>query len=235
MFWSVVSASPSSVAVRRAAAAGLLSSCASPAERVPSAASFSCWRTSASAAWAIGAIRRIAVFIALGASRRNARNVGTSHDSRRTSVVARPLASSASPVSALAAPKYVGPARWLRMALTPLMRRDDSISPAAITEKCSGTVPSVKSGAPGARCSSRPAAANAASTSGSTPVEEVEHLEHLDHLGHVEHLAHTAAPRYSWTKDTAIEPSPTAEATRFIDSLRTSPATNTPGMLVSSR
>ena len=57
-------------------------------------------------------------------------------------------------------------------------------------------------------------------------LEEVELLEHLDH---------TAAARYSCTKCTAIEPSPTAEATRFIDSLRTSPATNTPGMLVSSR
>ena len=32
---------------------------------------------------------------------------------------------------------------------------------------------------------------------------------------------------------TAIAPSPTAEATRFADSDRTSPATNTPGTLVS--
>ena len=193
---------------------------------MPSAASFSCWRTSASAAWAIGAIRRIAVFIALGFSRRNARNVGTSQVSSCTSVIARPLASSGSPVSTLAAPTYVGPARWLRMALTPLMRRDDSISPETITEKRSGTVPSVKSGSPGARLLRAPLAGERREHVGVDALEEVELLEHVDH---------TAAARYSCTKCTAIEPSPTAEATRFIDSLRTSPATNTPGMLVSSR
>ncbi len=36
-------------------------------------------------------------------------------------------------------------------------------------------------------------------------------------------------------KDTAVEPSPTAEATRFIERWRTSPTANTPGTLVSSR
>src|SRR3954451_5178873 len=35
--------------------------------------------------------------------------------------------------------------------------------------------------------------------------------------------------------ETAIEPSPTALATRLIDRARASPATNTPGTLVSSR
>ena len=67
----VSKAAASSVAVRRAAAAGLLSSWASPALSVPSAASFSCWRSADSAACAIGAIRRTAVFIAVGLSRRN--------------------------------------------------------------------------------------------------------------------------------------------------------------------
>ena len=43
------------------------------------------------------------------------------------------------------------------------------------------------------------------------------------------------AARYSWISDTAIEPSPTALATRLIERARTSPATNTPGTLVSSR
>src|SRR5205807_2980633 len=56
-------------------------------------------------------------------------------------------------------------------------------------------------------------------------LEEVEPAEGLDH----------PPARYSCTKCTAIDPSPTADATRFIDSLRTSPATNTPGRLVSSR
>ena len=40
--------------------------------------------------------------------------------------------------------------------------------------------------------------------------------------------------RYSWMSETAIEPSPTALATRLIERARTSPATKTPGTLVSS-
>ena len=94
------------------------------------------------------------------------------------------------------------------------------------TEKRSCVPPSVKSGSPTARCSSRAFRGERREHVGVDALEEVELLEHLDH---------TAAARYSCTKCTAIEPSPTAEATRFIDSLRTSPATNTPGMLVSSR
>src|ERR671920_1875736 len=38
---------------------------------------------------------------------------------------------------------------------------------------------------------------------------------------------------YSWTNWMAMEPSPTAEATLFTDRCLTSPAANTPGMLVS--
>ncbi len=45
--------------------------------------------------------------------------------------------------------------------------------------------------------------------------------------------AHPCA-RYSWMSETAIEPSPTALATRLIERARTSPATKTPGTLVSS-
>jgi hypothetical protein len=41
--------------------------------------------------------------------------------------------------------------------------------------------------------------------------------------------------RYSCTNWTAIAPSPTAEATRFTDPERTSPAAKTPGRLVSNR
>ena len=40
--------------------------------------------------------------------------------------------------------------------------------------------------------------------------------------------------RYSWTVRTALEPSPTAEATRFIDPRRTSPTAKTPGAEVSN-
>src|SRR5215469_13194138 len=44
----------------------------------------------------------------------------------------------------------------------------------------------------------------------------------------------TRRPRCSLTNRIAIDPSPTAEATRFTEPLRTSPAANTPGVLVSS-
>jgi hypothetical protein len=47
--------------------------------------------------------------------------------------------------------------------------------------------------------------------------------------------AHYISLRYSCTNWKAIAPSPTAEATRFTDPERTSPAANTPGRLVSSR
>src|SRR5712692_7153317 len=42
-------------------------------------------------------------------------------------------------------------------------------------------------------------------------------------------------PRYWWMNWTAIEPSPTADATRFTERQRTSPATKMPGTLASSR
>src|SRR2546423_11231743 len=41
--------------------------------------------------------------------------------------------------------------------------------------------------------------------------------------------------RCSWTNCTAIDPSPTADATRLTDPDRTSPAANTPGRLVSRK
>jgi hypothetical protein len=41
-------------------------------------------------------------------------------------------------------------------------------------------------------------------------------------------------PKCSWIWRTAIDPSPTADATLFTEPLRTSPAANTPGWLVSS-
>ena len=41
-------------------------------------------------------------------------------------------------------------------------------------------------------------------------------------------------PKYSWIWRIAIDPSPTAEATRLTEPLRTSPAAKTPGRLVSS-
>src|SRR4029077_12725233 len=65
----------------------------------------------------------------------------------------------------------------------------------------------------------------------------VEPVEHVDRAQLLERawlgLAHGLA-RYSWISETAIDPSPTALATRLIERIRTSPATNTPGTLVSN-
>src|SRR5262245_28244845 len=52
-------------------------------------------------------------------------------------------------------------------------------------------------------------------------------------LAHPTRAAEVA--RYAWTNCTAIAPSPTAVAHRFVDPERTSPAANTPGKLVPRR
>ena len=64
-------------------------------------------------------------------------------------------------------------------------------------------------------------------------VEVVEQVDRAQLGGGDRRGAHASA-RYSWISETAIEPSPTALATRLIERARTSPATNTPGTLVSS-
>ena len=46
-------------------------------------------------------------------------------------------------------------------------------------------------------------------------------------------LTQSDGRRCCWHSRTATAPSPTAEATRFTESARTSPAANTPGRLVS--
>ena len=68
-------------------------------------------------------------------------------------------------------------------------------------------------------------------------VEEALELGHAHHRHLHRLLTAVVYPysRYSCTRRTAMAASPTAEATRLIDPLRTSPAANTPGRLVSSR
>ena len=65
----------------------------------------------------------------------------------------------------------------------------------------------------------------------------VEVVEEVDgtQVGDGELRSRHACARYSWMSETAIEPSPTALATRLIDRARTSPATKTPGTEVSRR
>ena len=62
----------------------------------------------------------------------------------------------------------------------------------------------------------------------------VEALEQVDPAQLLDARVAHALARYSCMSETAIEPSPTALATRLIERARTSPATNTPGTLVSS-
>src|SRR5439155_4264022 len=66
------------------------------------------------------------------------------------------------------------------------------------------------------------------------PARELLVVELGEQVDRAEVVQSHAFARYSWISETAIEPSPTALATRLIDRARTSPATNTPGTLVSS-
>ena len=61
-------------------------------------------------------------------------------------------------------------------------------------------------------------------------LEQEQRAKFVDAAGQA--LGHSFS-KYRWTSMTAIAPSPTADATRLADSARASPATNTPGMLVS--
>src|SRR3954453_10897518 len=65
----------------------------------------------------------------------------------------------------------------------------------------------------------------------------VEVVEEVDpaQVGELDGRRGHASPRYWWRSETAIEPSPTALATRLIERARTSPATKMPGTVVSSR
>ena len=62
----------------------------------------------------------------------------------------------------------------------------------------------------------------------------VKVVEEVDSAQLVERDRAHAIARYWWISETAIEPSPTALATRLIERARTSPATKIPGTLVSS-
>src|SRR4030095_15369502 len=65
-------------------------------------------------------------------------------------------------------------------------------------------------------------------------VQRLEQEQRLDLVrGQSYQLGHHSTSKYRCTNVTAIAPSPTAEATRFPGSARTSPAANTPGRLVS--
>ena len=64
-------------------------------------------------------------------------------------------------------------------------------------------------------------------------LEQEESPNLVDITGKVVSSSHHLISRYRCTSMTAMAPSPTAEATRLADSARASPATNTPGILLS--
>ena len=88
------------------------------------------------------------------------------------------------------------------------------------------STPCSASSSPGSKRSRCATAAHSASCVVVEVVEEVDRAQVGD--GDRGRGAHAWA-RYSWMSETAIEPSPTALATRLIERARTSPATKTPG------
>ena len=81
----------------------------------------------------------------------------------------------------------------------------------------------------------RRAARRPATHSASCVVVEVVEQVDRPQVGERDGAALMRRPGTGGSSETAIEPSPTALATRLIERARTSPATNTPGTLVSSR
>ena len=105
-----------------------------------------------------------------------------------------------------------------------------SLRPSTVMEAC--VLPLNSSSGPGERRPARAAARRPARRGCSTTAAHCVELL----VGQPLEQVHAAAARlnghsarYSWISDTAIEPSPTALATRLIERARTSPATNTPG------
>ena len=103
------SASPSACADRFAAAAGLLSSCASPADIWPSAASFSRWDSIAEKRLSTGRNVRMTRWKATGVANSSAAEaLGGRPAPIRLGSVARMVTIDSSPVSVLIAPSQVG-------------------------------------------------------------------------------------------------------------------------------
>ena len=109
---SVSSASASAVAVRLAAAAGLLSSCARPADIWPSAASFSRWSWLASSRAITGPKTRITFWNAGGVANSRSRNRSAAICAARLGPDARIATRASLPDSARIAPIQVGASWW---------------------------------------------------------------------------------------------------------------------------
>ena len=220
-----------SEAARLTAAAGLLSSCASPAAMVPSDSrrsrfcsaparrditGFICFMTrSWTAGWA--------------SVRRRKSSAGMSATSHGTSADIR--TASGPRVRTAMAPTHVG-ATW---------RPTGSVRPSVTITVCAS--PSSRHERPehvDALLGQQLAGLEVMALRDGRPLGQlgvVEVVEQVDGTqvgdGDAGRGAHAWA-RYSWMSETAIDPSPTALATRLIERARTSPATKTPGTLVSS-
>ena len=135
-------------------------------------------------------------------------------------------------VSALMAPTQVG-AVWRPAGSTwsPEMR-NVSIWPSSRRNTPGGASPCSATISPGGATRRCVTASQSASCVVVQVVEEVDRPQLAERQrGGPAH----ASARYWWISETAIEPSPTALATRLKERARTSPATSTPGTVVSSR
>ncbi len=113
-------------------------------------------------------------------------------------------------------------------------RLDPSRSTISDLRLCPRAAASARAAPRPARRSARPARRRTAgrprpTRASSLVVEVVEQVDGCAASARVNAALGHASTRYSWISDTAIEPSPTALATRLIERARTSPATNTPG------
>ena len=226
---------PARAAARAAAAAGLLSSWARPAAIVPSAASRSRFCSIAGhAARSPGATwRMIRRCTGRCASASSTEALASGRARRGTSVSAPHAHAAAAPRSA----RRSRPSRSARPGGRPAPARpsvDERGRSAALAA------------AAGARAAARPArrctspGGDVARLGGRDPARELARRRgrRRGRSGAGRRAPRSPAlmpsARYSWMSDTAIEPSPTALATRLIERARTSPATKTPGTLVSS-
>ena len=227
---------PVCAAARRAAAAGLLSSCASPAAIVPSEASRS--RFCSIAGDAAHHRRDLRASRGWCTVRLREARAGGSSAAAIDRDPAGGLAPAcgrraAPPVSTAIAPIQVG-ACWRpdRLGAPVARRAAPARRPRAAAAGPAAARPARRAARPARRPRSarrrdplRRAASSSRSSNRSTRAQ----------VGERHGAALMRRPGTGGSSETAIEPSPTALATRLIERARTSPATNTPGTLVSSR
>ncbi len=225
-----VSASPSPAAARRAAAAGLFSSCASPAERRPSAVSFSC-------CWSRRVVSRTRSVIrntSRGSSSGTARSI-SGNRSRRTRTMRTVPKARAVPTYSVMREKgrtpEISPGRARKITSSPASRRRDLHLPVQDQHHGVRRVAAGEDHLAVVELHPLPVLREP----GELLRGEVGQERDLRQPRGLRLQGPHSFARYGWTRETAMAPSPTPDATRFTEPARTSPAANTPGTLASRR